>query len=72
MWRLWHRLFGWHYVHLTSPLGTALVRRVLLMPNGLRYVVWVGETFIFEDNDRWRARPLTWVPDPAATVGRWP
>lgn len=67
MWRLKHRLFGWHYVYMTtSGYPLRMKRRIRVTPAGDRYVLdYVGTGMIFLDRDdqetrRWTIVPLTW------------
>ena len=59
-WRLKHRLFGWHFVHLKNT-ATEIVRRVRETACGQRYVVYFDQHLIFIDKDDcgWTVNELT-------------
>ncbi|WP_312064662.1 hypothetical protein [Brevundimonas sp.] len=59
-WRLKHRLFGWHYVHLKNT-ATEIIRRVRQTACGQRYVVYFGQHLVFIDKDNcgWTVTELT-------------
>lgn len=59
-WRLKHRLFGWHYVHLKNTV-TSIVRRVRQTGDGQRYVVYFSQHLVFIDTDNcgWTVTELT-------------
>ena len=42
MWRVWHRLFGWHYVAIRFG-GNHCTRRVLTDGDGRPYVTLYGD-----------------------------
>ena len=78
MWRIFHKLFGWHYVYMESSAGILkMVRRVRISPAGERYVHdYAGDGFLFIDRPglgatrfydiNWIITPLTWInPIPA-------
>ncbi|MNS99115.1 hypothetical protein D3C72_1335060 [compost metagenome] len=59
-WRLKHRLFGWHYVHLKNTADD-IVRRVRQTGDGQRYVVYFSQNLVFIDNEScgWTVTELT-------------
>ena len=60
MWRLKHRLFGWHYVHMSNPDHYDIIRRLRHTPSGVPYVVHREENIIFlNDIHRWKVTELT-------------
>lgn len=67
MWRLWHRLFGWHYALIEQSYGMAgklsWVRRVRVTKAGERYVEKHDDEFVFLDRleDGVTITPLTWI-----------
>ena len=68
MWRIWHRLFGWQYVHMvTYPMGCVhAIRRVRWTAAGERYVKWHDElVFIDRPHTGWNFTPLTWIEKPS-------
>lgn len=63
MWKLWHRLFGWHYVEYRDTC-TNFIARIKPMPNGkVRMVTTTGvyDAFLLPDgrfeetSGRWSA-----------------
>lgn len=69
MWRILNRLFGWHYVHLSSAGGHEIVRRVRYTADGTAYVVesregliYTFDNLIFLNNTSWTVTPLTFPP----------
>jgi hypothetical protein len=68
MWRLWHYLFGWHYVAFHWGFGRITVCRVRQSPNGHQYIMWWGEMHLL--HERWRKfTPLTWDEPPYVGTG---
>lgn len=68
MWRLWNKLFGWHYALIERHYGGhfpkhSWVRRVRVTKAGERYVQKHSEDFVFLDRleDGYTVTPLTWV-----------
>lgn len=68
MWRLWHRLFGWHYVYWWNSADQG-VRRVHIAANGELYfyqyyrtsvIVWMKRGFGSDEYSSTYWRPLTW------------
>lgn len=69
MWRLWHRLFGWHYVAVTYGDSDSICR-VIRAPNGEFLIELMGEFYRSQNDfdrvvsintDKARAcTPLTW------------
>lgn len=61
MWRLWHKIFDWHYVII--QYGDALqIKRVRALPNGEMYVEIYGRVIYLSQYDlQWLA--LTWDVD---------
>ena len=51
MWKLWHFLFGWHYVSFKYGWHNE-VARVRIAPNGTRFVVICGDMFRLEQDGR--------------------
>jgi len=39
MWRLWHKLFGWHYIHWWNTT-TEKISKVHYTPDGRPYIVY--------------------------------
>lgn len=71
MWRLWHKLFGWHYVAVEFG-GSTCIRHVGSLP-GDRVVIWLyGEVYDLDAGAglavgattgfRRRFTPLTFLP----------
>ena len=59
MWRLKHRLFGWHYVHMSNT-ATDIIRRVRHTKSGRAYVVYFSDHLVFLDEPRgWWVTELT-------------
>ena len=82
MWRLWSRLFGWHYAAYRYGIGYK-IRRVHRNPEGERYVVIRGEAYFLVDERERRPspdyvlglethiwKPMTWAPSDGAEVPR--
>lgn len=61
-WRLKHRLFGWHYVHIRNS-ATEEIRRVFVLPSGERYVKYFSHRLVYIDRKDcgWVVTPLTWI-----------
>lgn len=63
MWKLWHRLFGWDYVHARSPGGVVnTILRIQITPNGRRYVKpWpaLPDIIILDEPSSWKITHLT-------------
>lgn len=56
MWKLWHYLFGWHYVAYTTFSGDQMLSRVRFTPNKTPYIFVYGEIrFLGPQKDRWVA-----------------
>ena len=66
MWRLWNKLFGWHYVALTSHmLEYRYLRRVRKTKSGMPYVEFTPNTLWFllkdgETDSGYKWVSLTW------------
>lgn len=71
MWRIWSKLFGWHYVALEAGTSGSYVKKVHLAPDNEMYVDWGhGVLFLKPDGTvlrnvsdwsfRWTWYPLTW------------
>jgi hypothetical protein len=67
MWRLFNKLFGWHYVSIASNSGDyRYLRRVRKTEKGILYIDFLpGEQwFLLDegkvDNGRYKWVPLTW------------
>ena len=69
MWRVFHTLFGWHYVEYRNSY-THFIARVATMPNGRKRMVTLSGTHdalmnpdgTFDGTSGvWR--PLTWVQE---------
>lgn len=56
MWRLFHKLFGWQYVHMENS-ADEIIRRVKKTPAGGRYVKYYGANYIWLD----KPNSHTWV-----------
>lgn len=54
MWKLWHHLFGWDFIHLENS-ATEIVRRVRHTAHGRPYTVYFGEHLV------WLDRPNGWT-----------
>lgn len=68
IWRLCHRLLGWHYVLVHVGNGS-YVRLVRETPNGRPYVLWCGEIWLLDEDGKKFANfafsPLTWAGEPS-------
>lgn len=64
MWRLWHRLFGWHFVAFSYGYSHH-VRRVRLDGNGNAYVRICDEHLYLSDKtERWQPLTFRSAPEP--------
>jgi hypothetical protein len=65
MWKLWHYIFGWHYVAVETCLGSTKIRRIRKTPNGRKYVIVYLDIELFKDDKcelvdtSYRVTPLT-------------
>lgn len=65
MWKLLHKLFGWHYVHLRNS-ATEIIRRVHHTADKKAYAKYFTGHLIFLDRgDGWTVTPLTY-PSPCS------
>jgi len=68
MWRIWSKLFGWHYVALDAGRAGSHIKKVHLTPNSEMYVDWEqGILFLNPDGTVVRSVsdwsfPWTWFP----------
>lgn len=60
MWKLCHKLFGWHYI-LMMYGSNAEILKVKCAPNKKHYIVVYGKIILKEDWNRWK--PLTWLEE---------
>lgn len=67
MWKLWNKLFGWHYVLIISDSGDyRYVRKRHIDASDRWYVnftsqkIWFLQSDGFTDGGRYRWTPLTW------------
>lgn len=75
MWRLWHALFGWHYVNISvrRPNGRTdyhQCRRVYVDGDGRPYTHWCRDMVYLSDDpsaDDYSINPLTF---PRAAMNR--
>ena len=62
-WRLWNRLFGWHYAHVTSEWGRDHIGRAYCTADGRAFVEYGPSRLIFLDAPGfYKVTPLTWDP----------
>ena len=63
MWRLMHRLFGWHYVHMENT-AVSIVRRVRWTKEGRPYAAYSEPCAFYEFLDEkrgWKVTALTFT-----------
>ena len=63
IYRLLHKLFGWHYVSVPYG-GSDSIRRVQIAPNGRPYFIIYGDlVFIDKKPPSYIYSPLTWIEE---------
>ena len=68
-WRLWNRLFGWHYAYVTSQWGYNSVGRVHVTVDGRVYVEHHGSYIFLDTPGSYTVSPLTWDPSDQSLFG---